>query len=284
MTADARGALYLASAVAALTVSSAMIKHLAADLPVTVVVFFRHLVATLCFLPMVARAGGGLVRTEQLLGHVWRAALGYTSFMAFAYALEHLLLADAIALSYTAPLWSTLLAAVVLREVVPRGRILALLTGLAGVILIVKPAAHFEPASLVAVVGASFTSLAMLTVKRLSRTEPPERIAFYFMAIGSVLSAVPAAVEWRTPSVTTIPWLLAIGVLTWAGQIWLSRGYTLGEFSRMALMDLLRLPLSLLIGFVAFAEVPDLLASAGIVLIGVASVYTVIGGVPRRSS
>ncbi|HEX7124242.1 MAG TPA: DMT family transporter [Thermodesulfobacteriota bacterium] len=281
MTADARGALYLTGAVAALTVVSAIIKHLTADLPVAVVVFFRHLAATLCFLPMVARSGFGLLRTENLPGHVWRATLGYTSFMAFAYALEQLLLADAIALAFTAPLWSTLLAVVVLREAVSRGRVLALLAGLLGVLLIARPAGQFEPASVVAVAGAGCTSLAMLAVKQLSRTEPPERIAFYFMAIGSVLSAVPAAFAWQTPAVATVPWFVVIGVLSWAGQICLSRGYAIGQFSRMALVDLLRLPFSLLLGLVVFGEAPDLLAAAGMALIGAASVYTVIEG--RRS-
>ncbi|HEY8368812.1 MAG TPA: DMT family transporter [Thermodesulfobacteriota bacterium] len=282
MNPDTRGALYLTVAVASLTVASAIIKHLAADLPVAVVVFFRHLAATLCFLPMVARSGFGLLRTENLPGHVWRATLGYTSFMAFAYALERLLLADAIALSYTAPLWSTLLAAVILREAVSRGRILALVAGLLGVVLIARPAGQFEPASLVAVAGAACTSLAMLAVKQLSRTEPPERIAFYFMAIGSVLSAVPAAFAWRTPAVSAVPWFVAIGVLSWLGQICLSRGYAIGQFSRMALVDLLRLPFSLLLGLAVFGEVPDLLAAAGMALIGAASVYTVIEG--RRRS
>lgn len=282
MNPDTRGALYLTVAVASLTVASAIIKHLAADLPVAVVVFFRHLAATLCFLPMVARSGFGLLRTENLPGHVWRATLGYTSFMAFAYALERLLLADAIALSYTAPLWSTLLAAVILREAVSRGRILALVAGLLGVVLIARPAGQFEPASLVAVAGAACTSLAMLAVKQLSRTEPPERIAFYFMAIGSVLSAVPAAFAWRTPAVSAVPWFVVIGVLSWLGQICLSRGYAIGQFSRMALVDLLRLPFSLLLGLAVFGEVPDLLAAAGMALIGAASVYTVIEG--RRRS
>lgn len=275
---DTRGALHMLVAAATLTFGAAAIRHVSADLPLAVVVFFRHLFATLCFLPLVLRTGLFTLRTERPLGHVWRALVGYSGFFAFVYAVTHLRLADAMALSFSGPLWSTLLAAAVLHEAVGRARLGALLVGFAGVLLVVRPSGSLEWASLVGLAGAFLGSLAMLAVKRLSRTEPPERIAFYFLAVGSAIAAVPAALAWRTPAWGLWPWLAAIGVMSWLGQMSLSRGYALGQFSRMAPMDFLRVPLSILIGLVAFAEVPDPLAIVGMALIGAGSVYNVVGG------
>lgn len=275
---DTRGALHMTMAAATLTVGAAAIKHLAADLPMTEVVFFRHLFATVCFLPMLRRSGLARLATDRLLGHLWRALVGYSSFFAFVYAVTHLRLADAMALSFTGPLWSTVLAVAVLQETVGRGRLGAVLVGFAGVLLVARPTGALEWASLVGLGGACLGSLAMLAVKRLSRTEPPERIAFYFLALGAVVSALPAAVEWRTPEPSHWPWLAAVGVLAWLGQVALSRGYALGQFSRMAPMEFLRLPLSLALGLLAFGEAPDLPALVGILLIGVGSVYAVVEG------
>lgn len=281
---DARGALHMVLAAVMFTVGAAAIKRLSAELPASEVVFFRHVFATLCFLPMIWRAGPATLRTDRPLGHAWRALVGYGSFVAFVYAMTRLTLADAMALSFTGPLWSTLLAVAILHEAVGLSRVAALIVGFAGVLLVAKPSGAVGWASLIALTGAIFQSLAMLAVKRLSRTEPTERIAFYFLALGALFAAVPAALEWRTPGAAHWPWLAAVGVLAWLGQLGLTRGYALGQFSRMAPMEFLRLPLALVIGFVAFAETPDLLASAGMLLIGFGSSYSVVGGRARRPS
>jgi drug/metabolite transporter (DMT)-like permease len=116
----------------------------------------------------------------------------------------------------------------------------------------------------------------MLSVKQLSRTEPPDRIAFYFLFWGTLLSAFLAAATWDAPPADAILPLAAVGLLSWVGQIGLSRAYALGEVSRIAPLDLARLPMALLLGYVLFGEVPDALALVGMAIIGVTSIYTVV--------
>jgi drug/metabolite transporter (DMT)-like permease len=119
-------------------------------------------------------------------------------------------------------------------------------------------------------------------VKRLSASEPPDRIAFYFMAFG-VLFALPAALlNWQLPSAANFVWFAGIGVLSCLGQACLSRGYALGQFSKMAPMDFFRLPTTILIGVLVFGEVPQLVTILGVAIIAGASLYVVLSGARGR--
>ena len=187
-------------------------------------------------------------------------------------------LADAMALGFTQPLWAALIAALAFGERLGVVRLAALATGFAGAMLVLKPGFMVAPLlpSLAALANAVLTSVAMMTVKRLSATEPTSRIAFMFLLVSSLLSVPPAVAVWVTPAPELLPWLVAIGGLAWLSQLGLTRGYALGRFSAMAAMDFARLPAALAIGWIAFGEVPDLAAAIGMALIGVASTAIVL--------
>ncbi|MBL8701603.1 MAG: DMT family transporter [Alphaproteobacteria bacterium] len=273
---DIVGATYLLLSGAALVVALAMIKHVARELPDTVVVFFRHLVAAACFAPILWRSGRAMLRTDRLAGHALRSACGYGGFLAFVYAVGRMPIADAMALAFTQPLWSAMFARVVFGERLGALRIAAILLGFAGAMLVLKPSGALALPALAALLNALLSSVAMMTVKQLSATEPPERIAMFFMVVAMLLSIPPAALNWATPPVALWPWLIAIGVLAWAGQVCLSRGYALGRFSAMAAMDFTRLPIAVALGWVLFAEAPDLAVLAGMAAIAVASAIIVL--------
>lgn len=278
---EVRGAGYILLAGLIFITSTGIIKHLTTGLPEAVVVLLRSVFATAAFLPVILKSRGRILRTTRPFGHAWRTFVGMASFFAYVHAVAHLPMGDAVTLSFTTPMWSTLLGVLMLGERLGAGRVLALLAGFGGVMLIAKPtgsAVDIQPAVLVALGGAACTSLAMLSVKTLSRTEPPDRIALYFLLIGSLFAAPPAVLDWRTPDEAEWLWLVLLGLMTAVGQVALSRGYALGTFSRMAPLDFARLPMALLIGFAAFGEVPDTWSGLGMVVIAAASLYVVLGG------
>ncbi len=273
---DTRGALYMLASGLLFTVSSAASKELSADLPAVVIGVLRNVVALACFAPMLWRQGVGLARTERYRSHFYRGAFGYISFLAFIFVLPYLTLADVIALSFTTPLWSLPLSALVMAERIPPTRWLAVAVGFGGVLLIAKPTTEVGWATGIALASALLSSLAMLQVKQLSRTEPPDRIAFYFMVNGLLIGLPLALPVWQTPNAHQ--WLLVavVGTMSFFSQRCLTRAYALGTFSKMAPMDYCRLPLGILTGFMFFAELPDALSVLGMLIVAASTLYVVM--------
>lgn len=260
-------------AITALTLMFAIVKQMATELPVFVVAILRTVFALTLLGPWLARVGVSGIRTRRLGLHFVRGFCGIASFACVIYALAHLLMADAVVLAFTTPLWSIVVSAIVLGEIAGPRRIAATLVGFVGVVLIVKPQGGIEPAALVALGSAVFTSLAMISMKRLSATEPPTRIVFYFFVFGTLVLLVPAAVTWRTPTLAQFAWLFGAGLLGAIGQDWLARAYDAAEVTIVAPFDFLRLPIAALLGFVIFDEVPDVLTVLGTLIIIAASLY-----------
>lgn len=275
---DIRGACFMLLAGASLVASVAIIRMLAAQLPEQVVVLFRFLFALAFFGPSVLRGGAGLMRTRRPLGHALRAACGYAGFVAFVYAAGRMPIADVMALGFTQPLWAAGIGVLAFGERLGVARALALAAGFAGAMLVLRPGFAEAPVlpALAALANALLSCLAMMAVKRLSATEPAERIAALFLLVGSLLSVPGAWAAWSTPPVRELPWLVALGALAWLGQMSLTRGYALGRFSTMAAMDFARLPAALAMGWALFGEVPDAIAAAGMALIGIASTAIVL--------
>ena len=275
---DIRGAMFMLLNAACLVAGVAIIRVLGRELPEPVIVLFRFLFALAFFAPSILRGGGELLATRRPGAHALRAACGYAGFVAFVYAAQRMPLADVMALGFTQPLWAAAIGMLAFGERFSAARALALLAGFAGAMLVLRPGFAHAPLlpALAALANALLTCIAMMTVKRLSATEPAGRIAALFLLVGTLLSAPGAWVAWTTPAPAALPWLVVLGALAWIGQVSLSRGYALGRFSTMAAMDFARLPAALAIGWIAFAEAPDGLAVAGMALIGVASTAIVL--------
>lgn len=260
-------------AVIALTLMFAIIKQMVKELPVFVVAILRTAFALLLLVPWMIRVGPQGLATRRISGHMARAFFGVTSFVCVVYALTKLLLADAMVLSFTSPLWSIIVSVIVLGEIAGPRRIAATLAGFVGVVLIVKPQAGIEPAALIALGGALLTCFAMITMKRLSTTEPPTRIVFYFFLLGTLMLLPPAILTWQTPTVTQFAWLLGAGFFGALGQDWLARAYDAAEVTIIAPFDFLRLPVAAVLGFALFDELPDLFSMLGMTIIIAASLY-----------
>ncbi|MBL8832231.1 MAG: DMT family transporter [Rhodospirillales bacterium] len=272
---DLKGAFYIVGGAVCFGVCGGLIKHLTADMSAGMAGFLRHVFALPFFLPMIWRRGWGSVATTRPLGHFLRGAAGFGSFMMFVVALTHMRMGDAFALSYTTPFWSFLIAVLVFGERLGAARVAATAIGFAGVLMLVKPAGDFNAYALVALASASLTSVAMMMVKQLSATEPPDRIAFWFILAGIPLGAPLAAFAWTPPGVDDVVPLVLLGALTWLGQRCLSRGYALGQFSKMAPLVYVQVAVATAIGIFAFGEVPDLMAVAGMVLIAAGAIAVV---------
>ncbi len=267
--------LYMAGAALCFTLMGVVIKHVSAEVSIAVIVMFRMVVALAIMIPWLLRNGLRVAATRRPFGHLTRAMAGGASLLCYIYALAHLSLADAIALSFTSPLWAIPAAAALLRERVGLGRWLATSCGFAGVLMLTRPHLSLDPAMLVALLGALLTALSQSTTRGLTDTEPPDRIVFYYSLFGTVAALGPAAYVWSTPSGPTLLWLILVGLLAAAGLASAARAFARADVTLLSPIDFLRLPLGAAIGFALFNEQPDAFTVLGSAIIAASTLYIV---------
>ncbi|MEK9683721.1 MAG: DMT family transporter [Rhodospirillaceae bacterium] len=270
-----QGVLWMFIAMFLLTGMFAIAKHLTETLPIMEVASFRFSMSLLFYLPWLFKSGLGALKTERHFAHFWRSFFGCTSLACGVYAVHHLLLADAQVLTFTIPLWSILLAAFVLRERIRAGRTIATIIGFIGVIIVVQPQGGIEIASAVALLAAILASFAITTMKHLTRTEPSNRIVFYFLLWGTVIIGFPAAFNWIWPNWDEWLWLLGLGFVGSTGQYCLTRAYAAGDMTLIAPLDFIRIIIAGLYGYLLFSEIPGPSSFIGAAVIMLACGYIV---------
>jgi drug/metabolite transporter (DMT)-like permease len=282
-----RGALWMVFAAFGFASSSGMIRHLSGQLHVFEIAFFRTLFGLLYMLPWVLRYGASVLYTERIGLHGLRAIFGVVAMISWFTALSRLALADAMALSFTTPIFTTILAGVFLGEIVRMQRWLAVAIGFVGTLIIVRPGATaFDPWNLIALLSSACFASAAIAVKRLARTEHPNAIMTYMALFIAPLAAIPAAFVWQWPSLDQLVWLAAIGAGTTVGHMGLTRAYAIADATAVQPLLYVQLPLVATIGYVAFEQKPTVYTWIGAAIIVCACLFIahreIRGGQPEE--
>ena len=251
------------------------VKILGETISAAQLMFCRALVGFLIFAPWLIATGGlKFLHTKRPLMHLQRGFWGACGNFCFFYAITHLLLADAMALQFSRPLFMILLAFLFLREIAGRQRIAITFIGFTGIIIMLRPFdAGFDPNGIVAVIGAIFGGMVVICIKKLSSTEPTRRIIFYYAFYTTLFSAIPAVIFWTTPTLNEIWILILIGFLGILGQSCITHGFTLGEATITVPFDYMRIVYSAIFGVLLFAEVPSWWSVGGAILIIASNLY-----------
>jgi drug/metabolite transporter (DMT)-like permease len=238
------------------------------------IAFFRNFFGFVFVLPLLFRHGPGLLRTDKLRFYLVRCAIGIVSMLAGFWSIVNLPLAQAIALSYSTPLFVTIGAVFVLGEVVGARRWAAVGAGFLGVLVIVQPgAAGFTAASLVAVLAALASANAALSIKFLSRTEHPDAIVVWTTLLWVPMSLLPALAVWETPIGITWLWIVLAGFLgTTAHMVW-TRALRLGDASMLTPISFLQIVVVAGFGWWLFDEALDRWTVAGATIVFASTAY-----------
>lgn len=238
------------------------------------VAFFRCLFGLVLLAPWIVRGGPALLRSRNRSFYLLRACVGLVSMATWFYGITLVPLATATAVNFTAPLFATLAAALVLHEDVRLRRWSAVIAGFVGVLVIMRPGVERLDADLLLLlVSAATAAMNNITVKFLARTEPPARIVAYFMLYLTPLSLIPALFVWRWPDPSTLGALVGLGGLGTIAHLSVARALATADASACAPFEFARLPFAALIGFVWFGEVTDLWTWVGAAIIAGSSVY-----------
>jgi drug/metabolite transporter (DMT)-like permease len=252
----------------------ATVKVVSADLPNQMTVFMRNLFGLLLLLPLVWRNGIGQLRTRIIHLHLLRAVAGVSAMYCFFYALANLPLAEGMLLKMTAPLFMPLIAWYWMSEGVTKTVLLAIGFGFLGVVLVLHPQGEFNEIALVGLLGGLFASLAKVTVRRLGHSEPSVRVVFYFSLLSMLVSALPALLDWQTPTPGQWGLLLLIGLLGTFGQLLLTRGYAIAAAASVSPFTYFSVIFGAFYGYLFWDEHLSLQFIAGALIIALAGMLT----------
>jgi len=271
-----RGALLMLASGLLFSAMGALVKHMSAHLPNEMVVFFRSAMGLLALLPWVLHRGISQLKTKNLRGHLGRGLAGVTAMYCYFYAIAHLPLAEAVLLNYSTPLFIPFIAALWLGEQVSMRLWAAIGVGFVGIVLILRPGlGMFTPVSLIGLASGMFGALAMVSIRRLSKTEPTLRIVFYFSAVCTAVSAVPLAWRWQTPDPALWTLLILMGVLASLAQLLLTRAYSHAPAAQVGPFTYSTVVFAAAIGWMFWGEIPDLLSFGGTALVCLAGIMTI---------
>ena len=249
---------------------NALIKWEVADFPVGEVAFFRSLFSLIpCFIIVLPRNGLKVLRTARLGDHVRRALSQTCSMTAIFLAFKLMPLASAIAISFSAPLFTTLLSVLLLKEKVGIHRWSALGVGFAGVLMVTDPGAgSLGLGALFALVNALLISTVAIAIRRMSTTETTETLLIYQLLLLTVFTAALLPFGFTLPGPFDLSLLAVAGMLNGVAQYWWTKSLHLAPASAVVPFNYLSLVWATIVGFIVWGDLPTpmLLAGSAIVV------------------
>ena len=269
-----RGAIWMVMAGISLTIMAVDVRHLAPKFSVLEMIFIRSLFVLAFMLPWAWRVGLAGIATRRPGLHIFRNVIHYLGNLGWFVGVTLISLADVSALQFTVPLFTVCMAALILHETIGPHRWIATLVGFLGMLVIVRPGyipIGFGTAAVLT--SAVFYAISLIAVRKLSFTEPPNRVLFYMAVVFVPISAGPAMMVWVMPGWADFWPIVILGVTGWFSHFCIIRAFTAGEASFITPFDFLRLPVSAGFGWLLYEEVSDVWTWAGAAIIIVSGIY-----------
>jgi len=266
----------MVAATAALSGMHGLIRHLSASVDVYTITFMRNLFGLLAVLPLVLRNGTRSLQTKNLPLHLLRGVSGILAMVLWFTALARVEIATATALSFSAAIFGTIAAVLILHERVRARRIAAIVAGFIGVMIVLRPAGDsFNPSALLVLVSSLFWGFNLVIVKTLSNTERSASIVAWSGITLTVLSLPLFIMFGKIPSGSELMLLVFVGVLGTLGHLCMTTALSMADATAVMSLDFLRLLWTVIIGIVFFAEYVDAMTLLGAVVIFSSSLYII---------
>lgn len=249
-------------------VLSAITKHLLEKIYVFEIIFIQTALATLFLIPVIAIKFRSQIHSHALKWHALRAFCWVMASSMYFYSVTHINLPKAVAISFSVPLFTTVLAVIFLKEKLQLQRVLALIFGVIGMLVIIRPGVGtYEPATLW-VIGASFLwSLTDIMIKVLGKTHHAVVKTFYFAGFSAMFSLPLALTHWQMPDGESALWLILLSVLFAINIISVSKAYQNADLTIIMPFSFTQLIFIAILAYFMFDEVMSLSTLAGSIII-----------------
>jgi drug/metabolite transporter (DMT)-like permease len=249
-----------------------IVRYLGSDMPAVQAAFIRYLFGLILIAPILLRLRGNWPSRGMMRLYVLRGLFHGLAVMLWFYAMARIPIAEVTALGYTAPIFTTIGAALFLGERLHTRRILAVVAGFLGAIVILRPGFQtIEMGSIAQLAAAPLFAASFLLAKKMTRSESPAVIVA-MLSIFCTLTLLPGAlIEWRAPSAEELFLLLLTAVFATAGHYTLTRAFEAAPITVTQPAAFLQLVWAALLGLIVFGEPfdPWIFLGGGIVVAAV---------------
>jgi drug/metabolite transporter (DMT)-like permease len=276
-------ALWMGGALTSFTLMALGGRELGNELTTFQILFFRSIVGLITVSFLLTLSGWGQIKGKRLKPHLFRNTAHLGGQFGWFYGISLLPLSTVFAIEFTAPIWTALLAVFILSERLTLLRIISILMGFGGVLLILRPTVTGISGAELAVVGAAAGyAVAYVMTKKLGADNSPLAIIFYMIVIQLPLTFLPALWHWTLPSVSLMPWVVMVGVTALSAHYCIARALALADAGVVVPLDFMRLPLIAVFGYLLYGEPFDMWVLAGGAIIFAGNLINIKGA--ARSS
>jgi drug/metabolite transporter (DMT)-like permease len=257
-----------------LSVNDIIYKNLTMNLPVWEAVFFRAFSGSIISLYLVYHSGISSIKTKKPVRHFVRAFSAVGCVVLYIFGIKHLFLSENIAIAHSAPIIAALLAVPILGEKIGIHRILAILIGFIGVLVIVKPGTDlFELKSLLPIGSALFMASVYLSTRSLMNTESSTSIVFYYSFALLFTSLIFFPPDFVIPDAFNLVLALSLGIMGSIGHYFMSQAARHADVAVTSPFEYSSFIFVGVMGYLFFYEIPSKSVFIGAILITFSGIY-----------
>ena len=239
-------------------------RELSVELNAFQITCLRSVVCLAVLLLLLRVIGFARVRSSRKKMHVARNVVHFGGQVGWLYGVAVLPLAEVFAIEFTAPIWTAILATVILGERPSRYRMLAIVLGFAGITIILRPGiAAIQPAALVVMFAAVCFASTYVFTRHMSVSETPLTVIFYMNLVQLPMGLVASLPGWTLPSPDLWPWILLLGVSGLGSHFCFAHAFRYADAMVVSPLDFIRLPLIAVVGLLFYGEDWDVLILVG---------------------
>jgi drug/metabolite transporter (DMT)-like permease len=259
MTGNLRGILWMAATGVLFVAVTGIVRHLGTDMSPVQAAFIRYLFGLILMIPVFVRMGS-LMREPSILGlHAVRGVIHGIGVMLWFFAMARIPIAEVTALGFTAPIFTTVGAALFLGERLRLYRIGAVLIGFGGALVVLQPGFQaINIGSIAQLTAAPLFACSFLIAKRLTNVESSTAIVAYLSIFVTLTLLPPAIYHWREPTYVELAWLLATAICATAGHYTLTQAFRSADITVTQPIQFLQLVWATILGLLVFGEEPEI--------------------------
>ena len=230
-------------------------RELSIELNAFQITFIRTVVCLAVLVPLLCVIGFHRVNTTRRRMHVTRNVIHFGGQTGWLYGLSVLPFAEVFAIEFTAPIWTAILAVIILKERLTRSRTIAILLGFTGILIILRPGIDvMQPAAFVVLFAALCFASTYVFTRYMTVSETPITVIFYMNLVQCPMGLVASVPGWTLPSLELWPWVVLLGISGLGSHFCFAHAFKHADATVVSPLDFIRLPLIAVVGLVFYNE------------------------------
>ena len=268
--------LWMVGAMIALSGMAVAGRELSSELNAFQISFTRSFICLFSLIVLLIIIGFKKVKTKIIKLHIFRNTIHFGGQAGWLYGVALLPLAEVFAIEFTAPIWTAILATILLKEQLTIYRTASILAGFIGILIILRPGLQIiQPAALVVLFATICFASTYVFTRHMSSTESPLTIIFYMNLVQLPIGLATSIPDWKIPSFELWPWALLIGLTGLASHFCFAHAFRHADAAVVTPLDFMRLPLIAFIGFNFYDEGWDFLILFGGTIIFAGNLFNI---------